>query len=137
MRFFARVASPAIEGVIERDARCKLLEIVKVHARKPERCSEQARGFGRKLEARGVGASDDQSYAVERGASKAEFVEHRVECAELTPMAPENALDIEGRAVEALRDRLHLRGRNEQEHGFRIDEATDQPGTGDTIDFRS
>ena len=73
----------------------------------------------------------------ERFGSKPQFVEHRVERAELAAVAPENPFDVEGRAVEALRDRLHFRWRDEQEHGFGIDKAADEPGTGDAIDFRS
>ena len=119
MRFLARVASPAIEGVIERHARRELLEIVGVHARQSERGGEQPGRFGRKIEARGVGASDDRRKLRERLGSKSQFVEHRVERAELAAVAPEDPFDIEWSAVEALRDRLHFRWRDEQEHGGR------------------
>jgi len=50
-------------------------------------------------------------------------------------MAPEHVVDVERRRVEALRDRGHLRGRGEEEHGIRIDEAADEPGAGDPIDL--
>ena len=50
-------------------------------------------------------------------------------------MTPERALDIERVGTETLGDGRDLRGRHEQKHGVGIDEATDQPGTGNTIDF--
>src|SRR5580704_3750676 len=67
---FARIASPAIEGVIERHARRKLLEIVVVDARESERGREQPGRFRGKIERRRVGASDDCREAVERVASE-------------------------------------------------------------------
>ena len=52
-------------------------------------------------------------------------------------MAPEHALHVERRRAEALGDRGHFGRRNEEENGGRIDEAPDQPGTGDAVDLRT
>ena len=51
-------------------------------------------------------------------------------------MAPVGLIDVEGRSVEAVGDRRYLRGRHKQEDCGRVDEAPDQPGTGDTVDLR-
>ena len=103
----------------------------------PSDAASSPGSFGREIKARGVCGSDYRREAVERFASQPQFVEHRVERATLAAMAPEYAFDIERRAVEALRNRLHFRWRDEQEYGFGIDKAADEPGTGDAIDFRS
>jgi hypothetical protein len=52
-------------------------------------------------------------------------------------MTPEHAIDIEGRRAELFGDRDHFGGHHKQEEGRRIDEATDQPGAGDAVDFRA
>ena len=52
-------------------------------------------------------------------------------------MAPEHALDVEGRGVEPLGDGRDLRRQHEQEHRIGIDEAADQPGAGDAVDLRA
>ena len=51
-------------------------------------------------------------------------------------MAPEHAVDVEGRGLEALGDGQDFRRRHEQEHGLRIDEAPDEPRAGDAVDLR-
>ena len=58
MRLAGRVASPAVEGVIECHARLKLLEIIGVHARQAKRGGEQTRRFGRKIESGGIRAAN-------------------------------------------------------------------------------
>jgi hypothetical protein len=52
-------------------------------------------------------------------------------------VAPEDAVDVERRRREFLHDPGNLRRRHEQEHGIRVDEAADQPGTGDAVDLRA
>ena len=74
--------------------------------------------------------------AAAAAASQAELLDHHVEGAELAAVAPEHALDVEGRGVETLGDRRDLRRRDEQEHRIRIDEAADQPRAGDAVDLR-
>ena len=50
-------------------------------------------------------------------------------------MAPKDILDIERRAAETLGHRHDIRRGDEQEHARRIDEATNEPGTGDPVDL--
>ena len=66
---------------------------------------------------------------------EAQFAEHRVEGAAFAAVAPENPFDIEQRGIETLCDRLNLRRRDEEEHGFRIDKAADEPGAGNAVDL--
>ena len=46
------------------------------------------------------------------------------------------ALDVEGRRTKPVRDIRDLGGRDEKEDGGRIDEAADEPRTGDAVDLR-
>ncbi|KAF0208340.1 MAG: hypothetical protein FD139_3607 [Methylocystaceae bacterium] len=50
-------------------------------------------------------------------------------------MTPKGAIDIEGSGGKTFGDALNLRRRDEQKDGGRIDETTDQPGTGDPINL--
>jgi hypothetical protein len=50
-------------------------------------------------------------------------------------MGPENALDVEGRGAEAISDGCDLGGGDEKENGGGINEASDQPWTGDAINL--
>jgi len=64
---------------------------------------------------------------------QAELVQHDVEGAEGTAMAPEHALHVEGSGGEALGDGGNLGRRHEQEHRAGVQEAADQPGAGDAV----
>ena len=129
------VAAPAVEGVIERHPGVELGQVVLVHARQPERGGEQAGGLGRELRAGGVGAAHDLGEPAQGGQVEAEFVEHGVEAAALAPVAPGDALDVEGGGGEALGDARDLGRVDIEEDGLRIDEAADQPGAGDAVDL--
>src|SRR6187431_697320 len=52
-------------------------------------------------------------------------------------MAPKDIFDIKWRAPETLGYFHDIRRRHKQKHGAWIDEATNEPGTGDAIDFRT
>ncbi len=52
-------------------------------------------------------------------------------------MAPERALDVIGHRAEPLGNALDLGRRHIEKHGARVDEAADQPGTGDPVDLRT
>jgi hypothetical protein len=52
-------------------------------------------------------------------------------------MAPKDILDVEWRASKTLGHFHNIRRRHKQKYGARIDEATNEPGTGDPIDFRT
>jgi hypothetical protein len=71
----------------------------------------------------------------ERAGLETELVEHGVEGASGPAVAPEHAVDVEGRGAEALGDGQHLGRIDEQEHRLRVDEAADQPGAGDAVDL--
>ena len=136
VRLVGGVAAPAVEGVVERHAGLELLEVVGIHARQPERGGEQAGRFRREVEPGRVGAAHDRREAQQRLGAEAELLDHDVEGAALAAVAPEHALDVEGRRREALGDGLDLGRRDEQEHRVRIDEAADQPRAGDAVDLR-
>jgi hypothetical protein len=89
----------------------------------------------REIEPSGVGAAHDQRQGVKGRRLQAELLEHHVECAQFAAMGPEHAVNVERRAAVALGDLLNLRLRHEQDHGVRVDKATDQPRAGDAIDF--
>ena len=48
-------------------------------------------------------------------------------------MAPEHAIEIERRGTELFGYTFNLGGGHEQEHRARVDEAADQPWTGDAV----
>jgi hypothetical protein len=50
-------------------------------------------------------------------------------------MTPEYILDVERDASKALGHSYDIRRSDKQEHRVWIDEATNEPGTGDAVDF--
>ena len=135
MRLLGGIPAPAVEGVVEQHACLELLEVVAEHARKAERGREEAGRLRREIEPRGVGGAHDRRQTVERRAGEAERLDHRVEGAALALMAPEHAVNVERCGIEALGHRLYLGRGHEQEDGIGVDEAPDEPGTGDAIDL--
>src|SRR5258708_2327944 len=59
-----------------------------------------------------------------------------VERAVLSHVSELDALDVVGNGAGLLGNRRHLIGRDIDELRLRIDEAADQPGTGDAVDLR-
>ena len=84
----------------------------------------------------GVRGSDECREFRKRQGLKPKLLDNRVERASLAAMTPEHTFDIKWGSVEALRDRLHFRGRDKEYDGSRIDEAANEPRTSDAIDFR-
>ena len=104
----------------------------------PSEAASRPARLGHEVGARRVGAAYDRGEALERlQTAEAELLDHDVEGAQLAAVAPEHTLafDVEGCRPEALGDALDLGGRDEQEHGAGIDEATDEPGAGDAVDL--
>src|SRR5438552_16377987 len=96
----------------------------------PERHGEQARGLRRELKPWRVGTAHDQRERVECWILDAIDLEKGIEAAELAVMRERlGARDVVGRGARFRRDSKDAFGRGEQEFGFRIDEAPDQPGT--------
>ena len=64
-----------------------------------------------------------------------ELLDHHVESAEIVPVRPKHlfAFNVEGRAAETFRDCSYLRRSDVKENCRRIDEAADQPRTGDPV----
>src|SRR6478736_3455808 len=137
MRLSRRVAAPAVERIVEKHAGFELRQVLGEHTRQTERGGEQARGFRRKVRPRRVGAAHNHRQPVERLGVQTELLDHHVEGAKLAVMAPEYAFafDVERHGIEALRDRRHFGGRYVEKHCVGIDEAADQPGTGDAVDL--
>jgi hypothetical protein len=50
-------------------------------------------------------------------------------------MAPKDIFDVKWRAPETFGYFHYIRRRHKQEHGAWIDEATNEPGAGDPVDF--
>jgi len=83
-----------------------------------------------------IGAAHDQRERVERTILDAIDFEKGIEAAQLAVMRERlSPGDVIGRGARLRRDVKDAFGRDEQEFGFRIDEAPDQPGTGDPIDL--
>ena len=133
-----RVTAPAIERIVYRHAGFELGVIVTVDTRQAKRDGEQSSSLGHKVEPIGIGAPHDRREADQRFVRvEAEGLDHDVEGATLAAMAPEYAFvrDVERLGLLLLGDGQHVTGRDEQEAGLRIDEPSDQPGTGDAIDL--
>ena len=123
-----RRASARPQAAPDRPCTC-----AKAPARRPAVPPLPARGQGRAVSApRTMVARRSSGSVLSPNSSTMMSKVHR-----LAAVAPEHILDVEGRSVEALRDRLHLRRGDEQEDRRRIDKAADQPGAGDAVDFRA
>ncbi len=96
-----------------------------------------SRGLGHQIGAGRVGAAHDGGEPLERRGREAELLDHSVEGAPLSAVAPEHvsALDVERGCAELLRDGGNLGRSDEQKDGVRIDEAADQPGAGDPVNL--
>src|SRR5215475_14222526 len=60
-----------------------------------------------------------------------------IEGAALAFVGEFDALDVVGRSARSFGDIENVLGRDIDEFRLRIDEAPDQPGTGDAVDFRA
>src|SRR3954469_12101524 len=94
VRFSRRVTAPAIERIIEPKASIQLREIVIVDPRQAERGGEKARRFGAQIEPRGIGGANDRREPQQWRRRQPELLDHHIERAELTAMAPERVLDV-------------------------------------------
>src|ERR1700677_2962443 len=137
VRFAGRITAPAIESIVERQARFELFEIVGIHARQAERRSKQAGRFRREIEASRVRSAHDRRKPKQRRRREVKFLNEYVEGAGLAAMTPEHPFDIERSRPELLRDCWDFRRGYEHEQRRRIDEAADEPRAGDAVDFRT
>src|ERR1700737_3031746 len=107
MGFAGRVAAPAVERVIKRDAGLELLEIVIIHPRQAQRSREQAGRFRTEIEPCGSGGAPHGCQPQQRRRRQTELLDHHVERTELAAMAPEHVFDIEGKGAETLAARAN------------------------------
>src|SRR5215470_3005039 len=88
------------------------------------------------LEARRIGAADDQRECVERRIFDAVLLQEGVETAQLAVMRKRlGARDIVGCGPGFRGDGEDAVGRREQEPGLGVDKPSDQPGAGDAVYF--
>src|SRR5689334_6273403 len=130
------IARPAIERVIQRKACFELHEIAAVHARQAKRRGEQTSRLWCEVETRSIRSANNNGEAIQCFAVQAEFLDHDIERAQFAAMAPEDAFNVERRGLEPVRRIRDLGWCYEQEHGGRIDEATDQPRACNAVDLR-
>src|SRR5205085_12236528 len=97
-----RIAAPAIEGVVERQAGLELLEIVVEHPRQAERSRQEPGRFRRQIELAGIGGADYRRQPQQRRRREAKFLDHYVEGAEFAAVGPEHAFNVKRRGIEAL-----------------------------------
>src|SRR5438046_2964041 len=64
---------------------------------------------------------------------QSELLDHGVEGAALASVAPEHAINVEGRRPEPVRHGGHFGCFNKEEHRQGIDEAADQPRAGNPV----
>jgi hypothetical protein len=98
---------------------------------------EQACALRRELVPVGVGAAHDGGEHVERRILDGEVLDQRVEAAALAAMRDVRARDVVRHRGATLGFLEHLRRRHVVEGRERIDEAADEPGTGDAVDLRA
>src|ERR1700737_4897338 len=91
--------------------------------RETERGGEQTRRFRREINTRGIGRSDHRRQPFQRRRRETKFLDHDVESAEFTSMAPEDILDVERCCGEPFADSFDFRWRDEEKHRRGIDKA--------------
>ena len=112
VRFLARVTSPTVEGVIERHARGKLLEIVDMRESPSDAASSPAASGARSRRAVSAPRAIVTSFA--SGGVRSPSSSSIVSNVKARRGGSENPFDVEGRSVEALRDRLHFCRRDDR-----------------------
>jgi hypothetical protein len=135
VRFSSNVTTPCEECIVDDESVLELLVIVAVVVREPERDREQSRCLRSEIQARSIRAAHDERELMQRGIVDFVFREQRVEAAQRPFVRELDTLDVE-RHSSRFRSALHDLGRRrEQKLGAGIDEAPDEPWTGDTVDL--
>src|SRR5215471_9602752 len=96
---------------------------------------KQSAGLGCQFEPPRIGAADDEGESGKCIRIEAEFLDHYIEGTLFTPVAPKRVSNVERGCLEAVGNGRHLRWGYKQEEGLRIDEAADEPRTGNTNDL--
>jgi hypothetical protein len=102
------------------------------------RDGEESARLRREISLLSVGSANDKRKSCERriGGCQVVFADDRIEAALVAVMPELHIRDVIGCCTLAVRDVEHLIRRGVKELRFRIHEALDEPGTGNTIDFR-
>src|SRR5690242_17495796 len=83
------IAAPAIEGIVEKHACPKLLQIVAIHSREAKRCGKETRRLWCEVRPRRVRASNDCCKVGQRAVrGEPELLHHHVEGAVVSAMRP-------------------------------------------------
>ena len=85
----------------------------------------------------GVGTPDDGCQMPQGTGPERKFLNHRIERAVLATVAPERVVDIERRCIKAFRNTQNFCRGYVQKLCIRINKPADQPGAGQSVDFRS
>src|SRR5262249_56382322 len=80
---------------------------------------------------------DESRELQQRVGLEADLLDHGVEGAGIAAVAPEHSFDVEGCGVEPRRNGRDLSRQDKQEDSVRVNEAADQPRTGDAVHFRA
>ena len=91
--------------------------------------------FRSQLSIRRIGAANDFRDLVQRRVGESVFLQNRVKRTQRPIVAQLHAFHVEGNRVFALGKRRYIRRSDEVELGLRIDEAVNQPRTGDAVDL--
>src|SRR5919204_467360 len=102
-----------------------------------ERDSRESGRLRREFEPRSVRAAHDDGELLERGIAEPVMLEERVEAAKLAVVREVHVGDVVGHRVALFRGVEHLLRWHVQELRLRIDEARNEPGTGDAVDLGS
>src|SRR3954466_8703774 len=136
VRFRLESATPGVERVVHHHAVPKHFVIVRKVRGQAERDGEQAAALRGQIVSGRVGASDDLGQMVESRILDAVDAQDGVERAALALVGELDPVDVVRCSARLFGDLEHVLGRDVNELRLRIDEAPDQPWTGDAVDLR-
>src|SRR5215813_4491854 len=133
----AERSAPRIERVVKGEGGFQQLLVIGDVCGKTERYRQQSRRLCRSLQRVRVGCTHDLRQARQSGVFQRVFLEERVETTQGTRVGELDSRHIERNRAFALRDRQYLCGSHIMNLGIPVDEATDEPRAGKTIDLRT
>src|SRR5262245_12600322 len=137
VRLRLKTAAPGIERVVHHHPVFEHFVIVGKVRGEPERDREQAAALRGEIVARCIGASHDCREMVEGRILDAVDAHDGIEGAAIAFVGEFDALDVIGRCARRFGNVENVLGGDVDEFRLRIDEAPDQPRTGDAVDFRA
>ena len=127
-------ASERVERVVHRELARHVVVIVTADRLEAGGSGVEPGGFGRQTAIVGVGTPYDRGEGGQRRIHQLVAVDERVEGAPRTLVTELHVRNVIGNRAFASRRVHDLARRDEQELRLRIDEAADEPRTGDTVD---